>query len=88
MVPLTLRMPERGLQLTVMLADETFRPLIGELRIASTQLADKLEQAALNRDQQITELDQRETGLVAVAARVLLESNLVDDPELEHLAQL
>ncbi len=70
------------------LGAETFRALLGELRIVSPALADRVEPAAVERGDRVVELDARETTLLASAAETLLQSPLVDDPELEQIAQL
>jgi hypothetical protein len=87
-IPITFRLPDRGLELDVQLADETFRPLIGELRLARPQLASRVEQTVLAGSTSFVEVHDRDAAALAVAARVLLESRLVDDSALEHLAQL
>jgi hypothetical protein len=88
MMPLTFRMPERGIELTVGLNDATFRPLLGELRIVSPLLATKIEDVAVDAGDHVVELDERETTFLASAAATLLRSPLVDDPELEQIAEL
>jgi hypothetical protein len=87
MVPLSFTMAERGVALDVELADETFRPLLGELRIASPLLASKVEDAAISHDP-VIELEEREIEFLATAATVLLKGGLIDDPELRVLAEL
>lgn len=75
---------DTGDHLTVSIKLDTFRPLIGEVRLARPDLAAAIEDITLAT---IT-LHDGDTAALAVAARVLLESDLVDDPALEKLAEM
>jgi hypothetical protein len=79
-------MPDRGLELNVELGDATLRPFLGEIRIVSPALADKVENAALHDTP--VDLDEREIQFVASAAQTLRQSSLVDDSELDEIARL
>jgi hypothetical protein len=81
---LTFLRPDTGDRFTVSLRLDTFRPLVGELRLARPDLAAAIEDLTLET---IT-LRDGDTAALAVAARVLLESQLVEDPALERLAEL
>jgi hypothetical protein len=75
---------DTGELLKVKLKLDTFRPLVGEVRLTRPDLAAAIED--LSREQVM--LRDGDTAAVAVAARVLLESKLVDDPALARLAEL
>jgi len=47
-IPFVFRMPERGLELQIALDDATFRPLVGQVRVAGPVLADTLERSAVD----------------------------------------
>ena len=87
MIPFVFRMPDRGLELQVALDDATFRPLVGQIRVIRPDLADAVERSAID-EKLIVELDDADVDALALAARVLRESQLVNDPELEKLAEL
>ena len=87
MVALSLRLAGHPNELEFELADETFRPLIGELRIVSPLLAAKLEDAVVVGTGAL-ELDERDVEFVATAARVVAKGDLVHDPALDRLGQL
>ena len=84
MATLTLQTPDQ--ELVVDLDDETIRPLVGDLRIASPALAEKFEEAVFV-PLQVLLLDEREVELLAAAAKTVSNS-FVEDPALEQLAHL
>ena len=84
MATLTFQTPDR--EVTVVLDDETLRPLISDLQIVSPALAEKFEDAAFVPFQALV-LDEREVELLASAAKTV-SNGLVDDPALEQLAEL
>ena len=67
---------------------ETFRPLLGELRMSRPKLALAVEQAGLGYAAPRVQLHDGDVSALAIAARVLRESLLLDDPALEQLAEL
>jgi hypothetical protein len=87
MVTLTLGLAGNANDLELELADESLRPLIGELRIVSPLLAAKVEDAVVAGSGTL-QLDEREVEFLATAARVVAKGDLVHDPTLDRLAQL
>ena len=67
---------------------DTFRPLVGELRLVRPKLAAAIEQAGFGYTEPLIELGDGDAATLSLAARVLRESLLLDDPALEQLAQL
>jgi len=77
-------MADGGETLTVSLKLDSFRQLVGDVRLARPDLAAAIEDVIAET---IT-LRDGDTAALAVAARILLESQLVEDPALERLAEL
>jgi hypothetical protein len=88
MVALTLQMPEHAPDFGCSLTDDAFEAFLGELRIVSPALADKLQRHVTSSSKVFVELDARETGFIASAANTVLQSRLVEDDCLELLAEL
>jgi hypothetical protein len=61
---------------------------VGELRLAKPKLAAIVEQAGQGYTSPVIELHDGDVAALAVAARILRESQLVDDTALEQLAEL
>jgi hypothetical protein len=83
-IQLTFLHADDGESVIVSLRLDTFRPLIGEVRLSRPDLAAAIEDVT----RETIPLRDGDTGVLAIAARLLLESRLVDDPGLEHLARL
>jgi hypothetical protein len=85
-IALTLRHDGRNIAVELQL--ETFRPLVGELRLSRPKLAAAVQQAGRGYTAPSVDLHDGDVAAIAVAARVLRESLLLDDPALEQLAEL
>jgi hypothetical protein len=75
---------DTGDQFTVSLKLDSFRPLVGEVRLNHPDLAATIEDVS----RETIPLRDGDVEALSIAARVLLESQLVDDPALEQLAEL
>ncbi len=75
---------DSGESVSVDLRLDTFRPLVGEVRINRPDLAAEIEDTTTDTIM----LRDGDTAALAIAARVLRESLLLDDPALEQLAEL
>jgi hypothetical protein len=87
-ISLTFRLPDSRRDVAVPLELETFRPLIGELRLTRPDLAARIEAAGRAAGSPIIALRDGDLEALAVAARLLRESQLVTDPALQQLAAL
>ena len=86
MIRLAVRAPD-GMALEMALKHRSAVALLGELRIVSPALADKVQDVIFLNASHM-QLDHRELNLLAVAAENVCHSPLIEDPELEKLAQL
>lgn len=87
MTSISFRAPGSGVALDVILANKTFKALVGELQIVSPILADKVDHA-VGQPRHIVLLQEDEVELLAAAARVVSKSDTLDDSDLERLALL
>lgn len=87
-VPLTFRLPGSSREIDVDLSLKALRSLVGELREASTTLADAVDLAGRGETSRIVILREGDQVLLSVAARLVEEKHLVDDLELSKLAEL
>jgi hypothetical protein len=88
MVWLTFRLPSSSREFDVELEPETFQRLLEELQYEDPGLADAVELAGRGEASRLVILREGDDELLAIAARVLQEKHLLDDPALATLASL